>query len=316
MSGHPTRRDIAKAAGAAALGMAAPAAGLAQTPADNRPQSAPGIAARFPDGFCWGVATSAFQIEGAVKEDGRGASIWDVYAHTPGKIKGGDNADIANDHYHRYRDDVRLMQDIGVKAYRFSIAWPRIFPSGAGQPNARGLAFYDRLIDALLEAGIEPFPTLYHWDLPQALQDKGGWQSRDTAEMLDEFEPLIRNLLTPAQFAELKLPEIRARQQAAQERNKGFKSYLASHDIVTTREAIHFADARRLPSLIEEQVNLLATQNLGICPLSERKFYIRENLSASETIELDQLKEAKKIHAGPPCMAAVTYGVNCCLKLS
>ena len=187
MSGHPTRRDIVKAAGAAALGIAAPAAGLAQTPADNRPQAAPGIAARFPDGFCWGVATSAFQIEGAVKEDGRGASIWDVYAHTPGKIKGGDNADTANDHYHRYRDDVRLMQDIGVKAYRFSIAWPRIFPSGAGQPNAKGLAFYDRLIDALLGAGIEPFPTLYHWDLPQALQEKGGWQSRDTARAFADY---------------------------------------------------------------------------------------------------------------------------------
>jgi beta-glucosidase len=187
MSGNPTRRDIAKAAGAAALGMTAPVAGFAAPPAQGGPNPPPGIAAGFPEGFCWGVATSAFQIEGAVKEDGRGASIWDTYAHTPGKIKGGHNADVANDHYHRYKDDVRLMRDLGVKAYRFSIAWPRIFPDGTGQPNARGLAFYDRLIDALLEAGIEPFATLYHWDLPQALQNKGGWQSRDTAKAFADY---------------------------------------------------------------------------------------------------------------------------------
>ncbi len=155
-----------------------------------------GIAGTFPDGFAWGVATSAFQIEGAVKEDGRGASIWDTYAHTPGKIKDGHNADVANDHYHRYKDDVRLMQDIGVKAYRFSIAWPRIFPGGTGQPNARGLAFYNRLIDALLEAGIEPFPTLYHWDLPQALQDKGGWQSRDTAKAFADYAGYVAGQLS------------------------------------------------------------------------------------------------------------------------
>ncbi len=187
MSSNPTRRDVARAVGSAALGMTtAPLAGLAASSAES-PKPAPGIAATFPDGFAWGVATSAFQIEGAVREDGRGASIWDTYAHTPGKIRNGDNADVASDHYHRYRDDVRLMRDIGVKAYRFSIAWPRIFPHGVGQPNARGLAFYHRLIDALLEAGIEPFPTLYHWDLPQALQDKGGWQSRDTAKAFADY---------------------------------------------------------------------------------------------------------------------------------
>jgi beta-glucosidase len=188
MSSNITRRNLAKAAGAAALGMttAAPSASFAQT-TEDRSRLAPGAAASFPDGFRWGVATSAYQIEGAVNEDGRGASIWDVYAHTPGKIKNGDNADVANDHYHRYRDDVRLIQNIGVKSYRFSIAWPRIFPQGIGQPNARGLDFYRRLVDALLEAGIEPFPTLYHWDLPQALQDKGGWQSRDTAQAFADY---------------------------------------------------------------------------------------------------------------------------------
>jgi len=188
MSVDLTKRDFAKAVGAAAVGITtAPPAGFAQTPAENQPKPAPGSAVGFPDEFAWGVATSAFQIEGAVKEDGRGPSIWDVYAHTPGKIRDGHNADVANDHYHRYRDDVRLMQDMGVRNYRFSTAWPRIFPDGVGQPNAKGLDFYNRLVDALLEAGIEPFPTLYHWDLPQALQDKGGWQSRDTAKAFADY---------------------------------------------------------------------------------------------------------------------------------
>jgi len=182
MPTHLTRRDFAKVAGAVAVGTATtPSVATAQIPA------AQGASANFPDGFIWGVATSAYQIEGAVREDGRGASIWDTYARTPGKIKGGHNADVANDHYRRYRDDVKLMRDIGVKAYRFSIAWPRIFPNGTGQPNAKGLDFYRRLVDALLEAGIEPFATLYHWDLPQALQDKGGWQSRDTAKAFADY---------------------------------------------------------------------------------------------------------------------------------
>jgi beta-glucosidase len=186
MPTHLTRRNFAKGAGAAALGIPASSAASAQTSSERRPQPVPG-AATFPHGFAWGVATSAFQIEGAVGEDGRGASIWDTYTHTPGKIRNGDNADIANDHYHRYRDDVGLMREIGVKSYRFSIAWPRIFPNGTGQANAKGLDFYRRLVDALLEAGIEPFPTLYHWDLPQALQDRGGWQSRDTAQAFADY---------------------------------------------------------------------------------------------------------------------------------
>jgi beta-glucosidase len=142
---------------------------------------------RFPDGFYWGTATSAYQIEGAWDEDGKGASIWDTYAHTPGKIKNGDTGDVANDHYHRYKEDVALMRDMGVNAYRFSIAWPRIFPEGTGQPNQKGLDFYRRLVDELLTAGIEPFATLYHWDLPQALQDQGGWQNRATAEAFAEY---------------------------------------------------------------------------------------------------------------------------------
>ena len=122
---------------------------------------------RFPEGFYWGVATSAYQIEGAWDEDGKGVSIWDTFAHTPGNISNDDSGDVANDHYHRYAEDVALMKSTGVNAYRFSISWPRIFPEGTGEPNRKGLDFYSRLVDALLEAGIEPFATLYHWDLPQ-----------------------------------------------------------------------------------------------------------------------------------------------------
>ncbi len=135
----------------------------------------------FPPRFRWGAATAAYQIEGAVTEDGRAPSIWDTFSHTPGKVVDGDTGDIACDHYHRYRDDVALLADLGVDAYRFSTAWPRIQPDGSGQVNQAGLDFYDRLVDTLLERGIEPVVTLYHWDLPQPLQDRGGWMDRDTA---------------------------------------------------------------------------------------------------------------------------------------
>jgi beta-glucosidase len=150
-------------------------------------QDAPRPDARFPDGFRWGVATSAYQIEGAAREDGRGPSIWDTFCRQPGRIRDGSTGDVACDHYHRYREDVALMKALGVSAYRFSIAWPRLFPAGSGAPNPAGLAFYQRLVDELLANGIEPFPTLYHWDLPQALQDRGGWESRDTAQAFADY---------------------------------------------------------------------------------------------------------------------------------
>ncbi len=141
----------------------------------------------FPDGFVVGAATASYQIEGAVHEGGRGPSIWDTFAHTPGKVLGGHTGDIACDHYHRYSEDVALLAGLRVDAYRFSIAWPRIQPDGSGPPNAAGLDFYDRLVDALGERGIAAVPTLFHWDLPQALEDRGGWLSRDTAERFADY---------------------------------------------------------------------------------------------------------------------------------
>lgn len=151
---------------------------------------------RFPDGFYWGVATSAYQIEGAADADGKGKSIWDKFAHTPGKMKNNETGDVANDHYYRYKEDVALMKEMGVKAYRFSMAWSRIFPEGSGEPNLKGIDFYSRLVDELLAAGIEPFATLYHWDLPQALQDRGGWQSRELSKAFGEYAGYVAQQLS------------------------------------------------------------------------------------------------------------------------
>jgi beta-glucosidase len=142
---------------------------------------------RFPEGFLWGAATSAYQIEGAWNEDGKGESVWDRYSHAPGRVARGDTGDQACDHYHRYKDDVALMKSLGLGAYRFSIAWTRIFPEGVGKINEKGMAFYERLVDALCEAGIKPNATLDHWDLPQALQDSGGWESRDSASWFADY---------------------------------------------------------------------------------------------------------------------------------
>lgn len=151
--------------------------------------------AGFPPGFVWGAATAAYQIEGATHEDGRGESIWDRFCRMPGKVRNGDTGDIACDHYHRYRQDVALMRDLGLRAYRFSIAWPRILPSGRGAINCRGLDFYDHLVDELLAAGIEPFATLYHWDLPQSLEDQGGWPNREIAGVFTEYtQAVVRRL--------------------------------------------------------------------------------------------------------------------------
>ena len=146
---------------------------------------------QFPPGFVWGAATAAYQIEGAAREDGRGESIWDRFSHTPGRVRNGDTGDVACDHYHRYREDIELMADLGLNGYRLSIAWPRVLPDGIGRPNEAGLDFYDRVIDELLSRDIDPFVTLYHWDLPQALEEAGGWPERATAHAFGEFAALI-----------------------------------------------------------------------------------------------------------------------------
>ncbi len=145
----------------------------------------------LPDGFTFGVSTASYQIEGAADEDGRGRSIWDTFCDEPGRIADGSSGAVACDHYHRYREDVALMARLGLDGYRFSVAWPRIFPEGSGRANAAGLGFYDRLVDALLEAGVAPMATLFHWDLPQALQDRGGWRSRETVERFAEYATVL-----------------------------------------------------------------------------------------------------------------------------
>ena len=149
----------------------------------------------FPADFVWGAATAAYQIEGAVQEEGRGPSIWDTFSHTPGKTHEGDTGDIAADHYHRWKEDIDLMAELNLDAYRFSIAWPRILPQGTGAVNQAGLDFYDRLVDGLLARGIEPYVTLFHWDLPQALEDAGGWPQRTTAQAFADYARVVAERL-------------------------------------------------------------------------------------------------------------------------
>ena len=242
-----TRRDSFKAAGAAAVGLSfSTFSGEASAQsAGARPGTAPASARTFPDGFYWGTATSAYQIEGAWNEDGKGESIWDRFAHTPGNIRNGDTGDVANDHYHRYKEDVELMKDIGAKAYRFSISWPRIFPEGTGQPNLKGLDFYDRLVDELKAAGIEPFATLYHWDLPQALEDKGGWQSRDTAKAFGEYAGYIADKLSDRIRYIFTINEFRSFTDA------GYRGFEVPGPVPRT---VHLAPGLKLPAAEFHQV--------------------------------------------------------------
>ena len=180
-----SRRSFSRLLGATAGAVALPAFGASPAAAG---QHAAGSKARsFPQGFLWGSATASYQVEGGVHEDGRGPSIWDTFSHTPGNTHNGDTGDVADDHFHRYAEDVKLMKDLGLKCYRFSIAWSRVFPTGTGAPNPKGLDFYNRMLDVLLAAGIAPFCTLYHWDLPQPLQDNGGWENRDTAKAFADY---------------------------------------------------------------------------------------------------------------------------------
>ena len=150
---------------------------------------------KFPEGFVWGAATSSYQIEGAIAEGGRGPSIWDTFCAVPGRVANGDTGAVAVDHYHRYPEDIAIMADLGLHAYRFSVAWPRVIPAGSGAVNPAGLDFYSRLVDALLSHGIAPLITLYHWDLPQPLQDQGGWANRETAARFAEYASVVGHAL-------------------------------------------------------------------------------------------------------------------------
>lgn len=195
------RREFLRAGASAGAGSAIIGLGSGALSAPRRP-----LDMRFPRNFTWGCATAAYQIEGAVKEDGRGPSLWDVFSHTPGKIAKNHNGDVACDSYHRYAEDIALLKNLGVGAYRLSIAWSRIFPEGRGQPNPKGVDYYNRVIDALLAAGIEPHVTLFHWDLPAALP--GEWQNRDTAYafadyagfMAGKLSDRVRHFMTTNEF--------------------------------------------------------------------------------------------------------------------
>ncbi len=186
MSESFSRRTLARLLAGASAGLALPIGSSASSPGQAATVGTPPRSG-FPAGFLWGSATASYQVEGGVHEAGRGASVWDTFSHTPGKVHLGDTGDIADDFFHRYRDDIAMMRDLGLKSFRFSVAWSRVFPTGTGKPNPQGLVFYQRMVDALLEAGIQPFCTLYHWDLPQALQDKGGWENRDTASAFADY---------------------------------------------------------------------------------------------------------------------------------
>jgi beta-glucosidase len=181
------RRDFMKTGLTAGASLAA--AGAPALAAPLHPQDL-----HFPKGFLWGCATASYQIEGAVNEDGRGQTNWDVFAHTPGRVANGDNGDVACDSYHRYPQDIALLKALGVKAYRMSIAWSRIFPNGRGTPNQAGIDYYNKVVDALLAAGIKPYITMFHWDLPQALP--GGWQSRDTAYAFADYAGFMAGKLS------------------------------------------------------------------------------------------------------------------------
>jgi beta-glucosidase len=189
-----SRRTFARLLGVTATAASLPAVGSVLGSAT--PQPVTSDLRHFPTGFLWGSATASYQVEGAVNADGRGPSIWDTFSHTPGKTSNGDTGDVADDDYHRYKEDVQLMKALGLKCCRFSVAWSRIFPDGTGTPNPKGFDFYNRVVDELLSNGIQPFSTLFHWDLPQALQDKGGWESRDTSEAFGNYAGYVAGHLS------------------------------------------------------------------------------------------------------------------------
>ncbi|HEX4769417.1 MAG TPA: GH1 family beta-glucosidase [Bryobacteraceae bacterium] len=192
-----SRRAFGQTLGTAAIGASTVLSGEAAARSAAQSSGSSDRYYQFPSGFLWGCATAAYQVEGAAEADGRGPSIWDTFSHKPGKVKLNQNGDVSDDDYHRYKEDVHLLTDLGAKCYRFSVSWPRVFPQGTGTPNARGIAFYDRLVDELLAHGIEPFCTLFHWDLPQVLQDRfGGWESRETSKAFGDYAGYVAQKLS------------------------------------------------------------------------------------------------------------------------
>ncbi|MFC4536854.1 GH1 family beta-glucosidase [Sphaerisporangium dianthi] len=225
--------------------------------------------AAFPEGFVWGASTASYQIEGAVRDDGRGPSVWDTFSRTPGKVASGHTGDVACDHYHRYAEDVRLMAGLGLGAYRFSISWPRVRPDGVGPVNTRGLDFYDRLVDELAAAGITPYATLYHWDLPQALEDRGGWTSRDTAHRLAEYAEVVHARLGDRvrHWTTLNEPWIQAflgygSGVHAPGRTDARSALLASHHFVLA----HGLAAQALRAAGAQEVMLVVNSSLVVTP--------------------------------------------------
>ncbi len=200
---QPDRRDFLKSAGLAGLGLSATpfifsSCNSTTETGEKKSPVLPGKSMlEFPKGFLWGTATASYQVEGAANEEGRGKSIWDTFSHTPGKVLNNDNGDIACDHYHKYKEDIQLIKSLNAKAYRVSISWSRIFPDGTGSPNQKGVDFYNRLVDEMLTNGIEPYATLYHWDLPQTLQDKyKGWQSKETSKAFADYAGFMAGKLS------------------------------------------------------------------------------------------------------------------------
>ena len=188
-----SRRTMARLLGGATAAASMPSLASA---ALGEQSSRRGSSLTFPSGFLWGSATASYQVEGATKEDGRGPTIWDTFSHTAGKIANGDTGDVADDFFHRYREDISMMREMGLKSFRFSVAWSRVFPTGTGTPNPKGLDFYNKLVDALLAAGVQPFCTLFHWDLPQALEDRGGWQNKETSEAFGNYAGYVAKHLS------------------------------------------------------------------------------------------------------------------------
>jgi beta-glucosidase len=197
VSNKLSRRSFTRVLGGTAAAL--PLAALGDSGPNKKPVVTPPPpvpAGHFPKLFLWGSATASYQVEGAVTEDGRGASIWDTFSHTAGKTNNGDTGDVADDYYHRYHADIEVMKALGLKTCRFSISWSRVFPTGTGKPNPKGLDFYNHMVDALLAADILPYCTLYHWDLPQTLQDGGGWENRDTAKAFADYAGYVVSKLS------------------------------------------------------------------------------------------------------------------------